>query len=283
MNLASCLAITPDTRIGDLVAARPRLAALFEELHIDYCCGGKQTLAAASASRGFATATVMSLLETAERTLNARAAGTDVTSLSLTELAAHIQKTHHAYLKDELPRLLKMAERTARKHGDRDARLIEMAATLAALAADMIQHMEKEEKILFPLFRRIDAGERLDLAGPTAQLEAEHEAAGNLTAKLRILTDGFVASPNACNTHRGLLAGLAAFELDLHQHVHKENNLLFPRALERSTRSGEGRGSVARIQGTVVYRGPGLPRPSDPLSRTIDAPCAGPPEQFLGL
>jgi regulator of cell morphogenesis and NO signaling len=233
MTTATQLQITPDTRIGDIVAARPALARLFEGLRIDYCCAGKQTLAAASASRGLATGTVVAMLEAAMSVLEAGPAEVDAAAMSLTELADHIEHTHHAYLKEELPRLVEMADRVAYKHGERDTRLGEVAAIVRELAAEMLAHMEKEEGILFPLARRIDAGERVDLAGPIAQMEAEHESAGNLTERLRGLTDGFTPGPDACNTHRALLAGLADFESDLHRHVHKENNVLFPRALAR--------------------------------------------------
>lgn len=233
---------TPDTRIGDIVAARPALARLFEELHIDYCCGGKQTLAAACASRGLATGTVVAMLEAALAAFQAGPAEVDAAGMSLAELADHIERTHHAYLKDELPRLVELADRVAYKHGERDGRLPEVAATVRELAEEMLAHMQKEEQILFPLVRRVEAGERDGFAamigGPIAQMEAEHDAAGQLTARLRLLTDGFTPDAEACNSHRALLAGLAAFEADLHRHVHKENNVLFPRAQARLNQAG---------------------------------------------
>jgi regulator of cell morphogenesis and NO signaling len=231
MIIATQLPITPDTRIGDIVAARPALARLFEELRIDYCCGGKLTIAAASARRGLAVDTVVAMLGAATAVLEAGPVDVDAAGMSLTALADHIEHSHHAYLKTELPRLVEMAGRVAEKHGERDTRLGEIASIVRELAAEMFAHMEKEERILFPLARRIEAGERVDLAGPIAQLEAEHDSAGNLTERLRGLTDGFAPGPDACNTHRALLAGLAEFESDLHRHVHKENNILFPRAL----------------------------------------------------
>lgn len=128
-----------------------------------------------------------------------------------------------------------MAERVSIKHSWRDGRLVELAATVIALAGEMLAHMQKEELILFPLVRQIEAGTSrglsgCDLAGPIRQMEAEHESAAELTVKLRALTDGFTPDGDACNTHRALLAGLAGFESDLHRHVHKENNVLFPRA-----------------------------------------------------
>jgi regulator of cell morphogenesis and NO signaling len=224
-------AISPASTIGDLVTAQPLLARIFGQLGIDYCCGGKQTLATACARRGLEVGTTVALLESAAAALVAGPAEVNAAAMGLAELADHIETTHHTYLKTELPRLVEMADRVATKHGWRDARLPEMAGAVNTVAAEMLSHMQKEEGILFPLVRRIEAGARGDISGPIARMEAEHESAGSLTARLRELTDGFTPDAEACNTHRALLAGLAEFEADLHRHVHKENNILFPRAL----------------------------------------------------
>ena len=229
-------AITPETTIGALVAARPLLARFFDRLGIDYCCGGKQTLAAACQRRGLDVQTTLALLDSTAAILAAGPAEVDAAAMGLGQLADHIEATHHAYLKAELPRLVEMADRVAAKHGWRDGRLPEVAAAVNTLATEMLDHMRKEETILFPLVRQIEAGAADgfpcgSIANPIRQMEAEHESAGNLTAKLRLLTDGFTPDAEACNTHRALLGGLAEFEADLHRHVHKENNVLFPRAL----------------------------------------------------
>jgi regulator of cell morphogenesis and NO signaling len=235
MSTTTRLEITPETRIGDIVTAHPTLARVFEELGIDYCCGGRQTLATASQGRGLAPATVAAMLGAAARLLAAAPAEVDAAAMSLTALADHIEQTHHAYLKDELPRLVEMAERVARKHGERDPRLREVAAVVLSLAQEMFSHMQKEEHILFPLVRRIEAGPAggftASIADPIRQMEAEHDAAGRAVARLRELTGGFLPDSDACNTHRALLAGLEQLEADLHRHVHKENNVMFPRAL----------------------------------------------------
>ena len=226
--------ISPATTLGALVAAQPGLARVFERLDLDYCCGGKQTLAAACARRGLDVATTVALLESTQAAQAAGPVEVDAAALGLAELADHIVATHHAYLKTELPRLVELADRVGRKHGWRDARLPEVAATVRELAVEMLGHMQKEERVLFPAVRDIEAAAGRGgghLAAPIAQMEAEHESAGRLTAWLREITGGFTPDAQACNTHRALLSGLAEFESDLHRHVHKENNILFPRAV----------------------------------------------------
>lgn len=238
MNTPIAPVFSAESTIGEIVVARPELARVFESLQIDYCCGGRQRLAQASAGRGLSAREVIARLEAAL----AAPQGTgeiDPATLSITGLADHIEQTHHAYLKEELPRLVEMAERVAHKHGERDHRLAEVARLTGELAEEMLCHMQKEEFILFPLVRQIDAGLALGspiglLEGPIGQMEDEHRAAGDATAELSLLTDGFDLRAAFCNTHRAFLEGLARFQRDLHQHVHKENNVLFPRARQQA-------------------------------------------------
>jgi len=230
-------AFTPETTLGEIVAARPATARLFERLQLDYCCGGRRTLTEACARRGLDAATVLALIEADAAPARDEV---DAAAMTLTALADHIETTHHAYVKAELPRLHGMAVKVATKHGWRDARLPEVAGIVENLVAEMFSHMEKEERILFPFVRQIESGAQDSfhcgsIANPIHVMEAEHEHAGQAVARLCELTDGFRPQPDDCNTHRALLAGLAEFEQDLHRHVHKENNILFPRALARAT------------------------------------------------
>ena len=234
IRIMTSSAFTPACRVGDIVAAQPLLASIFQRAGIDYCCGGKITLAAACAARGLDAPTFLAALAAAP--LRGLTDVVDAAAMTLTELADHIEATHHAYLKADLPILVEQADRVALRHGERDARLPLVAETVRALASDMLNHMTKEEHILFPLVRALENdGLRPShcgsIANPIRQMESEHSDAGCAVARLRELTEGFLASEDACNTHRALLAGLARLEADLHQHVHKENNVLFPRAI----------------------------------------------------
>jgi regulator of cell morphogenesis and NO signaling len=163
----------------------------------------------------------------------------DVTSMSLSELANHIEQTHHAYLKSELPRLLTLADKVASAHGSKDPRLDAAKETLLAFAHELWNHMMKEEQILFPFVRRLEATDLpVDfhcgtIRNPIRQMEHEHQDAGAALARLRQLTDNYTPPDWACNTYRALLDALAYLERDMHQHIHKEDNVLFPRAIAR--------------------------------------------------
>jgi regulator of cell morphogenesis and NO signaling len=128
-----------------------------------------------------------------------------------------------------------MTEKVARVHGEHDTRLAQVRDTFATLTKTMNDHTQREEQVVFPAIRDLEAG-RIPCAGETIaahlrQMEAEHDGAGAALAKLRELTDGYRAPDWACNTYCAMLDGLQHFEHDLHQHVHKENNILHPRAL----------------------------------------------------
>jgi regulator of cell morphogenesis and NO signaling len=224
-----------DDTVGAIVRDRPSLASLFEQAQLDYCCGGKKTLAAACQQRGIDPQAFLSQLEDY--------AATDIvpevnlTELSLTELADHIERIHHAYLHTELPWLEKLVTKVAAVHGEKASRLIEIKDIFLALSAELAPHLIKEEQILFPMIRQLEASSTIPtfhcgtISNPVHRMEFEHEEAGHALAQLRHLTENFTPPDWACNTYRVMLNALATFEQDMHQHVHKENNVLFPRAI----------------------------------------------------
>lgn len=226
--------------VGAIVAQRPALSRVFEQEGIDYCCGGKKALDEVCREKGLDPAGLLAKLE-AHASTRADESVVDAAAMSLSELADHIERTHHAYLRRELPRLYAMTEKVASVHGDKDARLDEIRRTFLALADEMTSHMMKEERILFPMIRRLSESKTApafhcgSLANPIAQMEHEHEQSGSALERLRTLTDGYTPPEWACNTYRAMLDGLAHLERDMHQHVHKENNILFPQAIKRET------------------------------------------------
>ncbi len=220
------------TTVAELVTERPARARVFERLGIDYCCGGKVPLRDAAAAKGLDPGTVVVLLEAID---DAAAPGRDWREASLSELCDHIVREHHARLRDELPRLAALAEKVERAHGAQHPQLSDVRATLAALTVELTGHLQTEERLVFPALRRLGAGEELapeQLEGAISVLEEEHDEAGAALARLRELTAGFVPPADACNSWRAFYAGLADLERDLHEHLHEENNILFPRAAE---------------------------------------------------
>lgn len=228
--------INTDRTVGELVTERPANSRIFEEYGIDYCCGGKQSISEACAKNGISADEVLRKLDEAD-TAGSQEDATDYASMELDDLVEHIVSTHHAYLRRELPRLQEMSKKVARVHGEKDDRLGELEGVVRALAEELLMHMMKEEHVLFPLICQLaQTGTLPDmhcgtLENPIRAMEADHEIVGNALESMRRLTDDHTPPDWACNTYRALLDGLQDLELDLHQHIHKENNILFPRAL----------------------------------------------------
>jgi regulator of cell morphogenesis and NO signaling len=156
-------------------------------------------------------------------------------------LLAHLERTHHAYLKAELPRLDALATKVTDAHVARHPELPQLLEAIRELRADLEPHLVKEERALFPLIRELVAvhaeggSTRLpSVGGPVSVMEAEHRGTGTLLADIRTLTEGYEPPPDGCASYRALFVGLADLEADTHLHIHKENNVLFPmvRALE---------------------------------------------------
>lgn len=232
--------------VGALVVEKPHLARVFERLGIDYCCGGRQTLDEACSRAGVDADQLARLLDEAE----ASAAGQDRdeedwAAAPLARLTRHIVERHHVYLRAELPRLAQLISKVVAAHGDKHPELAEVARTFDALHAELASHMMKEERVLFPIVETMEqaaeSGQPLpafhcgSVDNPIAVMEDEHQHAGDALARMRALTSGYTAPEDACPTYHALLGGLSQLESDLHLHIHKENNILFPRAaaLER--------------------------------------------------
>jgi regulator of cell morphogenesis and NO signaling len=224
-----------DTLVSQLVIDRPSRSRVFQRLGIDFCCGGKVPLQQAARDRGLDPQAVLEMLETSEQ---AGEESFDASRLSASQLCDHIEQTHHAFLKSELPRLHVMLQKVVRAHGQRYPYMREVLDVFEPFMAELSRHTAKEEMVLFPLIRQLEEGKPLGrccggtVANPISMMEREHSDAGEALARLRQLTGDYAPPADACTTFRAALDGLAELERDMHLHVHKENNILFPRALE---------------------------------------------------
>lgn len=230
--------------VGDLVRERPGRARVFEDLGIDYCCGGRDSLSEACASAGLRVEDVSRRLRESDASQTG-VTETDWTKEPLSRLVDHILETHHAYLRDELPRLADSIDRIVAAHAEGHPELREVRSVFTALKTELESHMAKEEQVLFPLIRELEQSEEApgqapefhcdSLRNPIAVMESEHSDAGEALGRLRRLTAGFTTPEDGCATYRRVMDGLRELESDLHRHIHKENNILFPRAVELET------------------------------------------------
>lgn len=227
---------TPDTSIGQLVAEYPHYARLFDRLGIDYCCGGDRSLAEACNEEGLDSETVLRMLDAGiEVSDSTSSASRDWTTAPVEDLIEHIETTHHAYLRRTLPRLEGLLEKVVAAHGAEAPWIESVKEVFDALKPDLEDHMEKEETIVFPFIRDCTTErstpepERLD-GDPIALMEEEHDEAGDALKRMRMLSNDFTVPDWGCPTFRTTLDELRNLEADMHQHVHKENNILFPRA-----------------------------------------------------
>jgi regulator of cell morphogenesis and NO signaling len=235
-------AIDNRSSLGALVAERPERIRLFEQLRLDYCCGGSRSLAEACEGRGLDAATVRVLIEATDEARGAdeREAvdsdeGRDWRQAGVGELCDHIVSVHHARLREELPQLTELLATVVRVHGEGRPELARAERAFAALRAELEPHLTEEERSLFPACERL---ERLGRDGGALDLDevdrhqAEHAGVGRRLAELRELAGGYEESRALCSTHRATLRALRDLEADLHRHVHEENNVLFARVRE---------------------------------------------------
>jgi regulator of cell morphogenesis and NO signaling len=227
----------PTSSVGELARRNPRWIRVFEQHGIDYCCGGDRPLAEACRASGVDLGVLTHELEHAEH-MPLHEEDVDWSTLPLRALVRHILEKHHSYLRRELPRLGSLLEKVVDKHGPKNAAFRELSSVFSALESELTSHMRKEETVLFPWVcgmeatRTIDSAPYVTVRKPIHVMEDEHRFAGDALARIRWLTNDFVPPPDACPTMQALYAGLEELELDLHRHIHEENYILFPRAIE---------------------------------------------------
>jgi regulator of cell morphogenesis and NO signaling len=234
---------TLDKTVREIAVENPDSIRVFESLGIDYCCGGKTPLSEACSRANIDLSRVMELLDQSSRAPQANGeAEADWKNQSLRALITYIVQKHHAYVRQETPRIEMLLTKVVAKHGSAHPELLEINQLFSAIGQELSTHLLKEEQVLFPY---VEALEDALLSGnpapvpffgtvkrPVAMMVAEHDDAGALFRRIRELSNGYTAPEGACPTFLAAYHGLEDFERDLHQHIHLENNILFPRAIE---------------------------------------------------
>lgn len=227
--------------VRDVAVENPAATRVFERFGIDYCCGGNQGLEQACQRAGASLDEVIDSLEMEEETTRAAKQVHDWQSEPLSEVIDHIKSTHHRYTRDEIVRLAALLQKVCSVHGKNHPELFGIQSTFAGLAQELTTHMMKEEMVLFPYIARMEEAfiqkEPVlpapfgTVANPVAMMEHEHDSAGNALRSIRKASGDFTPPADGCISYQTLYKALAAFEADLHQHIHLENNILFPRAI----------------------------------------------------
>lgn len=225
--------------IGELVSKDFRKAEVFKKFGLDFCCGGKKTLEKACLEKGLDVLEVQSELELAE-------AKPSTGSQNFLEreagfLADYIVNTHHNYVNNAMPVIFEYTQKVAKVHGQRHPEAVEIADLVAEIINEMKDHMLKEERILFPYIKSLSDAKKTGEApealfgtveNPVRMMEHEHDVVGVLIQKINELSSNYTPPADACTTYKLSFAKLKEFEEDLHQHIHLENNILFPAAIK---------------------------------------------------
>lgn len=221
----------------------PNATRIFEKFGIDYCCGGSQALQAACRQANISLDEVLRCLKEAEANPPGAAAnsGLEFQNAGLAELIAHILVAHHGYVKQEVPRIKQLLFKVVAVHCAAHPELAAVQRTFSRLADELLSHMMKEEMMLFPYIEKLEqatsAGQPAPVApfgsitNPVRMMELEHQSAGDALELIRTLTSAYTPPEGACFSYKTLYSALKDFEADLHEHVHLENNILFPRAI----------------------------------------------------
>ena len=224
--------------VRELASANPAAARVFEKFGIDYCCGGNKSLIEACLAAKVRPEDVAAALEKPELKADER----DWQKASLAELADYIVNKHHTYTREETQRLEPLISKVVSVHGQNHQELQQIQRLFQGLAREMTMHMMKEEQMLFPYIKELEeaVNRRLQLSppmfgtiqNPVRMMMAEHDSSGQALHKIREITNGYSVPSDACVSYQTLYQALNAFEIDMHQHIHLENNILFPRAVQ---------------------------------------------------
>lgn len=228
--------------VRDLAVETPGATRIFEKLKIDYCCGGERTLEVACEIAGVETKDVWQRLAEAEQIQMPGGKTTDFQAASLTELITYILDMHHVFTRAEMVRLDALIEKVCSVHGQNHQELLRVKSLFKILCEDLGPHMAKEERVLFPYIIKLEEAALQKetspapafgtVKNPVRMMMLEHETVGSLLCDLRDASAEYSVPADGCISYRTLYQALGEFEQDLHQHIHLENNILFPRAIE---------------------------------------------------
>jgi regulator of cell morphogenesis and NO signaling len=228
--------------IREIALEMPVTTRIFEEFKIDYCCGGRKPFAEACVTAGIEPKLVMERIERAIETFGNSSEFEYLELKTASELIDYIIDKHHVFTKKEITRLTDLMEKVCSRHGEQHSELVELKETFRLLCDDLIDHMRKEEMVLFPYVKALEASIERDIAvapahfgtvrNPVRMMMQEHDTAGDLLRKMRELSSNYSLPDGACPSYTGLYFGLGDLEKDLHRHIHLENNILFPQAVE---------------------------------------------------
>lgn len=231
--------ISSSMKVRDVAINSPHATRVFEKLKIDYCCGGDRQLGEACATAGVDFEALEQMLAETNPLVNE--SKPDFQRLSPAELIKYILDTHHVFTKTEMARLEPLTAKVVSAHGENHSELLAVKTLLRQLCDDLTHHMFKEEQVLFPFIVKLEQSRLQDRRAPFApfgtvnnpirMMMMEHDTAGEILREVRLLTSDFTVPADGCLSYQTLYQALEAFEQDLHQHIHLENNILFPKAI----------------------------------------------------
>jgi regulator of cell morphogenesis and NO signaling len=228
--------------VREIAIETPGATRVFEKMGIDYCCGGARPITEACQSAGVTVEEVALSLEKFEATSQAFAESKDWRAASLASLIVYIHDKHHVFTREELDRIEPLLAKVCSVYGEKRPQLLQIQALFGELKRELLLHMMKEENILFPYITQMEDAVKMGLSAPVPMfgtvrnpvrmMMVEHDGAGNVLRRIRQLSDDFNPPADACVSYQTLYRALEELEQDLHQHIHLENNILFPRAVE---------------------------------------------------
>lgn len=229
------MSITEQSVVGELVAKDYRTATVFKKYGIDFCCNGNRTILEACDKKNVTPEALITNLE--EASASAGNANIDYQSWPLDLLADYIEKKHHRYVEKRIEEITPFLQKIVRVHGERHPELLQVEYLFAQSAAELTEHMAKEEKVLFPFIREMVTGKATKASFGTVQnpisvMMEEHTHEGERFEKIAELTNNYTTPADACNSYQVTFALLKEFDEDLHLHIHLENNILFPKSIE---------------------------------------------------